>query len=207
MSVDTVLEKIQQKADREILAIQENGQREADALRDGILMRAKAQAAEIAAKAEKQAAGIRSGERLQAGLEARKHTLGAKRAVLDEVYAKCREQLLALPQEQWVRLMEDAVLRSGLTGQIGVSLSPADYDRYHGLFEGPLSLCEAWGKKLSERSGKPCTLHLEGVNDELDGGLYLTGDICDVDASLRTILDDLREKTEAQAAAQLFNNV
>lgn len=205
MSVATVLEKIEQKAEREVLAIRENGQRESDALRDSILARAKAQAAEIAAKAEKQADGIRSGEKLQAGLEARKRTLGAKREVLDEVYAKCHEQLLALTQEQWVRLMENAVLHSGLTGRIGVSLSAADYDRYHSLFEGSGSLCEAWGKKLSERSGTPCTLYLEGANDELDGGLFLTGDICDVDASLRTILNDLREETEAQTAAQLFN--
>ncbi len=207
MSVDTVLQKIEEKAAREVQAIRENGEREAQALRDSVLARAREQAAQIAARAERQAAETRSAEKLQAGLQARKHTLAAKREVLDEVYAACHRQLLDLPQEQWIRLMESALLHSGLTGQIGISLSAQDFERYHALFEGPSSLCASWGSRLTESSGCPCTLRLEGTRDGLDGGMYLTGEICDVDASLRTILEDLREQTEAQVAAQLFGTV
>lgn len=207
MSVDTVLQKIEEKAAGEVNAILENGRREAEALRDSVLTRAKEQAAEIAARAEKQAEGIRAAERLQAGLETRKRTLAAKREVLDEVYEACRRQLLDLPQDQWVRLMEAAVLRSGLTGSIRVFLSPHDEERYRHLFEGPDSLCGPWGDRLSQLSGRPCTLCLEGVRDGLDGGLFLASEICDVDASIQTILTDLREETEAQTAAQLFDSV
>ncbi len=117
---------------------------DAQAQADAILTQAKADAASITAQWEAQAqkesadilsrgerAAVEREQRLEsvAQLEGRKLILAAKQEMLGRAFDQALEQLLSLPEEEYVDLLAALCARAAVTGWEEVLLSPADRDR------------------------------------------------------------------------------
>ena len=111
---------------------------------DGVLARAREEAAETAARYEAQAqaeaaelaaknqrAAAEREERLvsAAQMEARKTLLAAKQELVERAYGLALERLCALPEETYVQVLAELMVRASSTGREEVLLSPGDRER------------------------------------------------------------------------------
>lgn len=201
MGADAILTKIEEKSRNEAEAIRRAGEERAREAAEAIRAEAGKNAEAIRARGEKDAADIRYRERLKSEMECRKNTLAAKRALLDEAFAKAAEELQALDGAAWEALAERLVLEECMTGSVEVCLSRRDTERFGTRMA---ALLPVWEEKLTAARGESCRLRL-GEPVEMQGGLFFRGEICDVDASFGMLLRDVREQKEYEIASLLFN--
>lgn len=192
------IEKITGQIDADI-------QTEIDALMD----QAQAQAAEIAGQYEAQAgqtadavlergraAAAEREERLvsAARLEAKKRILAAKQELVGQAFDQALEQLLALPEEQYIALLADLAAQAAATGREKVAFSQKDRTRY--------------GKQVVTRAndilGEKGHLTLAEGARSIRGGLILEGDRVEVNCSFEALIRARKESDTAQVARILF---
>lgn len=117
---------------------------DAQAQADGILAEARAQAGAIRSDYDRQVqaltqAALEKGrldaaeqeQRLEnlAALEGRKQILAAKQEMLSAAFDKALEQLLDLPEEEYVELLSDLCVKAAVTGREEVLFSQRDRDK------------------------------------------------------------------------------
>ena len=180
-------------------------QKEIDALTE----KAKAEAGEIAARFEAEAkketeALLEQGrrgageheERLvsMARLEAKKQVLAAKQDLVDAAFQSALEQLLKLPEEEYISLLAKLAVNASATGKEQVILSQKDRTRY--------------GKqivtKANELLGKSAHLTLSGETRSIQGGLILAGERMEVNCSFETLVRLQKEGMTGEVAQTLF---
>lgn len=142
----------------------------------------------------KEAAG-----RLQliAELQSRKENLASKRKVLQEAFDRAAEQLEALPQEQWEKLIGRIVLGSDLIGHEKLVVPAKDRPRYE------QGLLAQLNKELKDQ-GREGSLTLSDRTAGFTDGVLIEGETCDYDGSFATLLEDVRTGEEYRVAELLF---
>ena len=115
--IEKITARIQQDASAEMESIRQEAEAQAAKRREEYEAQAKTEA-EKAAESCKQAAQQRL-ERLEgaAEMEAKTKLLAAKQACIDEAFAKAKEQLLTMPEADYVELLAKLAVRSAVTGQ------------------------------------------------------------------------------------------
>ena len=185
--------------------IAEDAAREADA----ILADARRQADEIAARYDQQAQresesilarGRRNAdervERLAsvAQLDARKLELAAKQEMLSKAYDLALEQLVELPDKEYVDLLAGLAVKASTTGREAVIFSQKDRARY-----GKAVVTQA-----NERL-KDGHLTMSEQSRPIKGGLILSDGDVEVNCTFETLVRLLRGEMDREVAKVLFD--
>lgn len=184
MGAEAVIEKIMARATAEAEKIKSDGKAAADERAAKSAAEAQAEREAILAAGRAEADAVRYREKLKAELDVRKNTLGEKRALLDRVYAAVREKLAALPDAEKAELYAKLAASFGMTESVKVYAS-ADM--------------KAFAEANASRWGGVYAGEIKG-----SGAVLLSGERCDADLSLDSVVADLRERTESEAARILF---
>ena len=175
---------------------------------DEILSAAQAQAAEITqscqAQAEREAREIvdrgrrNADERVErlasvAQLEARKMELAAKQEMIAKAFDLAMEQLLDLPESEYVALLASLAAKASVTGKETVILSQKDRTRY--------------GKQVVTQANEKlggAHLTLSEQSRPIKGGLILADGDVEVNCTFETLVRLQKGALEQQVAQVLF---
>ena len=178
---------------------------------DALMDQTRAQAADSAGGYEAQA-GQEAGALLERGraaaaehedrlvstarLEARKQILAAKQELVGQAFDQALEQLLALPEEQYIALLADLAAEAAATGREKVAFSQKDRTRY--------------GKQVVTRAndilGEKGHLTLAEGTRNIRGGIILEGDRVEVNCSFEALIRAQKESETAEVARILFGS-
>lgn len=164
---------------------------------------AQAEVDEIARKAELEAAETEKRRLLTAGIEARKNTLAAKRALLDRAFDEAVAQLCALDDKTYAALVTRLVVAGSETGSEALRVPAAHRDRYTKPFVGGKTQLEALNEALCA-AGKKGALTLDAEPAKFRGGVLLVGPEADIDCSFEALVAAFRDTHEAEVSARLF---
>ena len=183
-------------------------QADAQAQADAILAQAEQQCASIREDYDKKAAELYA-ERIRAGvracqdqadsrqrieqMEARKTVLAVKQEMVEESFNKAREQILALPEEEYVAFLAKLAAKASSTGDEELILNAADRKRV-----GP-AIVAAANKLLGD--GK---LTLSKKTGDFAGGLLLHRGNIEVNCTVELLVELCRGEMAAELAAVLF---
>jgi len=214
---------------------------DAQAEAEQILREAEARAAEIRAGYQAKAAA-ESEEADAAGQEAARHQLQrlessarmdgkkllleTKQACLDDAFAKSREQLLSMSDEEYAAFLAQMAAGAARTGREEIILNRRDYERLGDqvVSKANALLAEANAPALAEdlkgsRAGDllskvvagasaliqgTAMLTLSPETREMEGGLILRDGNVEINCTFETQLRVLRETMAAEVAAILF---
>ena len=197
MSGDKIIQKIEEEAKQDAAAIGAAAQEKARKEKEQILAKAQEQVREIQAKSQVDAKEAAGRLQLIAELQSRKENLASKRKVLQEAFDRAEEQLEALPQEQWEKLIGRIVLEPDLTGREKLVVPTKDRHRYEKGFLDRLN-------KELKAQGRKGSLTLSDKEAEFTDGVLIEGETCDYDGSFATLLEDVRTGEEYRVAELLF---
>lgn len=209
MGAEAILEKIRKNAEEEAAALAKQGEEKAEAAAGKIRADAEAEAAAILENARQRAEELEKRERLMAGLQIRKNTLAARRAVMDEAFSMAGEQLADLPKERWEALITRLLLEAAETGAEIMEIPAADREKYEWTPEGNLPIIgeKSFFKRLNaalKESGREGKLTLADAPANVIGGFRLMGPVYDVDASFDALLSQAREDWEQEIYRILY---
>lgn len=209
MGAEAILEKIRKNAEEEAAALAKQGEEKAEAAAGKIRADAEAEAAAILENARQRAEELEKRERLMAGLQIRKNTLAARRAVMDEAFSMAGEQLADLPKERWEALITRLLLEAAETGAEIMEVPAADREKYEWTPEGNLPIIgeKSFFKRLNaalKESGREGKLTLADAPANVIGGFRLMGPVYDVDASFDALLSQAREDWEQEIYRILY---
>ena len=174
---------------------------------DATLAEARAQAAEITAKYEAQAkaeaedilargkkAAAEREERLvsAAQMEARKVQLAAKQEMLEKAYIQALDKLCALPEEQYVAILADLLVKASSNGKEEAVFSKEDRER----------VGKAAVAKANELSGKQ--LRLSEETQPIRGGFILKDKNVEVNCTFETLVRLQKAETAGAVVKKLF---
>ena len=193
--IENITAKIQADARQEIDAILAEAQAEAAGIMAGYEAQARAEAESVLARGEKAAA--ERAERLasMAQLECRKAVLGAKQEVIEEAFARAREKLLALPQEEYVALLADLAIQAGATGREKLIFSVADRAR----------VGKAVVVAANDKLGGAGNLTLAEETRPITGGFILSDGAVEVNCTFDVLIRLQRGALSGEVAKVLFD--
>ena len=191
--IENITERIKSDAQNEVNQILENAKREADAIEARYAEIAKGDVESILEKGQKSADD--RAVRLQgvAGLEARKMILRTKQEMIDLAFHEAESKLNSLQGEEYVKTLASLATSASQTGKEEIILSSADREKY--------------GKEVTTlantmRAGADNKLSDE--TREIKGGLVLKDGALEVDASFKTIINQLRDSLSGDVAKIFF---
>ena len=190
------LEKITQRIDAdtqaEIDRILGDARDEAGRIAANYRAQADAEAAELAAKNEKAAAEREERLVSAAQMEARKVQLAAKQEMVEKAYIQALDKLCALPEEQYVAILADLLVKASSNGKEEAVFSPEDRER----------VGEAAVAKANELSGKQ--LRLSDETQPIRGGFILKDKNVEVNCTFETLVRLQKAETAGAVAQKLF---
>ena len=194
---------------------------DAQAQADGILAEARAQADAIRSDYDRQVQAL-----TQAALEGRKQILAAKQEMLSAAFDKALEQLLSLPEEEYVELLSDLCVKAAVTGREEVLFSQRDRDKVGKKVVAraneklakqvapklPQELSSSTAGAILDKVVTVGSALLSGtgmltVAEEtrpIQGGFILAGDGVEVNCAFETLVRLSRSQLEREVAAILF---
>ncbi len=164
---------------------------------------AQAEVDAIAARTNAEADETEKRRLLTAGIEARKNTLAAKRALLDEAFAAAVENLCALAPEAYAALVTGLVAAGAETGSEKLCVPAAHRERFEKPYLGGKTMLALCNEAL-EKAGKPGKLTLGADAARFTGGALLAGEETDVDCSFEALVASYRDAHEAEVYSLLF---
>jgi V/A-type H+-transporting ATPase subunit E len=191
--IDKITGRISEDAQREIDAIQSQAKQQADAITARYQAQAQRESGEIVERGRRNA--DERVERLAsvAQLEARKMELAAKQEMIAKAFDQALEQLLELPESEYVALLADLAVKASVTGQEAVILSQKDRTRY--------------GKQVVTQANEKlggAHLTLSEQSRSIKGGLILADGDVEVNCTFETLVRLQRGALEQQVAQVLF---
>ena len=188
MSLDTLKERILSDAAKEAEALLAAAASQAAQIEEEAERTAKEDRAREESEVAVRIRAMEEGSAATVRLESKKSNLKERRRVIDTIYDRALDALLALPEKQSVELLTALLKEYAETGD-EVSLAE-DYP-YPAAAEKAIVKA---GLKLSSSSAK------------IRGGFYLIGKKCNRDISYETLLKADREEHQAELAAKLFKS-
>ena len=194
--IEKITGQIGADVQKEIDALMADAKAKAEETAQRYEAQAKREAEALLERGEKRAAEHEDRLVSTARLEAKKQVLAAKQALVEQAFDQALEQLLALPEQDYMDLLARLAVSAVTTGQEQVALSQKDRARY--------------GKQIVTRAndklGEKGRLTLAGESRPIRGGLILVGDRVEVNCSFETLIRLQKESMTAQVAQILFGN-
>lgn len=192
--IEKITGRIAADAGREIDDINAEARRQADEITARYEAQAQRESEEILARGRRNA--DERVERLAsvAQLDARKLELAAKQEMLSKAYDLALEQLVNLPDKEYVDLLADLAVRASSTGREAVIFSQKDRARY-----GKAVVTQA-----NERL-KDGRLTMSEQSRPIKGGLILSDGDVEVNCTFETLVRLQRGEMDREVAKVLFD--
>ena len=190
--IEKITKRIASDAQAEVDRILGDARDEAGRIAANYRAQADAEAAELAAKNEKAAAEREERLVSAAQMEARKVQLAAKQEMVEKAYIQALDKLCALPEEQYVAILADLLVKASSTGKEEAVFSPEDRER----------VGEAAVAKANELSGKQ--LRLSDETQPIRGGFILKDKNVEVNCTFETLVRLQKAETAGAVAQKLF---
>lgn len=208
MSANTVIQKIQEKAQAQCDEILENGKQKADAAREAILKDGKAKADGILEKAREDAAMLLRAGAQQASLDSKIDCLNYKHELLQKAKSEAKTKLLSYGAAEFcalaIKLSKENIRGEKMRLQVPKADKYTSSSFYKEATGKDGTLLAAMEQAASDAQGAPLTLTLDETAAPIDGGFLLCGETYDMDLSLDALLSDIFEQHEKQIADCLF---
>ena len=130
-------------------------------------------------------------------LEHKKDILTMKRDVLDDVFDKAVDDIAALDDARYLKLMTRLLVECADTGEGGIKIAESDQKRL-----GP-DFIDSANEALKKAAGKGEVQRLKETCDRKGGFIYVNGGM-EIDCSIEAVVALARERIETDAAARLF---
>ena len=190
--IEKITQRIASDAQAEVDRILGDARDEAGRIAANYRAQADAEAAELAAKNEKAAAEREERLVSAAQMEARKVQLAAKQEMVEKSYIQALDKLCALPEEQYVAILADLLVKASSNGKEEAVFSPEDRER----------VGEAAVAKANELSGKQ--LRLSDETQPIRGGFILKDKNVEVNCTFETLVRLQKAETAGAVAQKLF---
>ena len=190
--IEKITQRIASDAQAEVDRILGDARDEAGRIAANYRAQADAEAAELAAKNEKAAAEREERLVSAAQMEARKVQLAAKQEMVEKAYIQALDKLCALPEEQYVAILADLLVKASSNGKEEAVFSPEDRER----------VGEAAVAKANELSGKQ--LRLSEETQPIRGGFILKDKNVEVNCTFETLVRLHKAETAGAVAHKLF---
>lgn len=208
--IENIIARIEKDAQNEINEILARARAEADAISAKYAEIAKNETEAILEKGEKMASDRTLRLQGVAGLDARKMLLKTKQEMIELSFREAEAKLTALTGEDYVETLARLAVKAAQTGNEEIILSASDREKYgkdvvarvNSLLnedEGIARILTAAGKILRGEGIK-----LSSETREISGGLILKDGDLEVDASFKTIVNQMRDTLSGDVAAILF---
>ncbi|MHB1314437.1 MAG: V-type ATP synthase subunit E [Christensenellales bacterium] len=210
MMSKSITDKIIEKAGNEAEQLLEKARRNAEALRNNAILESEEAAARLLDDARARAGDASRRDMLMARLEARKNTLGAKRALLDETFAAVNSELSVLEGEKLEAYVAGSIERSGIAGAFSIRVPGGKEAQYKLQFaqkneqEHHTLVLDKLNSILEKKTGKKYQITLHAAPADCADGFMIIADKYDVDMSLGSLVSQMRDQLEPQLAAILF---
>lgn len=186
---DKILKDAKIEADRIIAEAREESNK--------ILSEAKKQVSEIEKETQRIAENAKRKEMerklAEVRMETRRTLLSEKRKTLDAVFEEAKKKLLSLKKDEYINFITNRIKNEKWDGESTLILSQRDVNRFgENIFDEILRKL-AVGKKIKK----------EVANFE--GGCILKKEKYEFNATIDTILDNLKERLETKLAHLLFD--
>ena len=190
--IEKITQRIASDAQAEVDCILGDARDEAGRIAANYRAQADAEAAELAAKNEKAAAEREERLVSAAQMEARKVQLAAKQEMVEKAYIQALDKLCALPEEQYVAILADLLVKASSNGKEEAVFSQEDRER----------VGEAAVAKANELSGKQ--LRLSDETQPIRGGFILKDKNVEVNCTFETLVRLQKAETAGAVAQKLF---
>ncbi|MDD3242219.1 MAG: V-type ATP synthase subunit E family protein [Eubacteriales bacterium] len=192
--IDNIIQTIQADAQTDAAQAVEAAQQQAAHIRAQADAKIAAQREEALAQARTECEEIAKRARVSADLEKRKDTLAHKQQRIDTVFARVREELAALPQEEYDEMLYRLAVENAQGGEV---LIPCQEGR------GPSAeLVQRVNEALEKAGRKP--LSLSGEERPIFGGFILASGGVEINCSLDAVLRFYRGALAGEVAEMLF---
>ena len=190
--IEKITQRIESDAQAEIDRILGEARDEAARITASYRAQADAEARDLEAKNERAAA--EQEERLvsAAQMKARKVQLAAKQEMVEKAYIQALDKLCALPEEQYVAILADLLVKASSNGKEEAVFSQEDRER----------VGEAAVAKANELSGKQ--LRLSEETQPIRGGFILKDKNVEVNCTFETLVRLQKAETAGAVAQKLF---
>ena len=190
--IEKITQRIASDAQAEIDRILGDAREEAARISANYRAQADAEAQELDAKNERAAA--EQEERLisAAQMKASRLQLAAKQEMVEKAYIQALDKLCALPEEQYVAILADLLVKASSNGKEEAVFSPEDRER----------VGEAAVAKANELSGKQ--LRLSEETQPIRGGFILKDKNVEVNCTFETLVRLQKAETAGAVAQKLF---
>ncbi len=189
MSANTVIQKIEEKADAQCAEILENGKARANELRQSAMSAAETRAADIREAAKAQSELLLRAAAQQAALDNKIDVLNHKHRLLDEARSAAKSALAALPDTERMALLEKYILESIGDGAATLQFSEQDAKLF-----------------IANKRDLGKNVKIGSIEPEMDGGVLVCTAQYDVDLSYDSLLDSIFEQHEKEIADCLFSD-
>lgn len=192
--IEKITGRIAEDAGREIGEINAEARRQADEIMARYEAQAQRESEEILSRGRRNA--DERVERLAsvAQLDARKLELAAKQEMLSKAYDLALEQLVNLPDKEYVDLLADLAVKASSTGREAVIFSQKDRARY-----GKAVVTQA-NEKLGDGH-----LTMSEQSRPIQGGLILSDGDVEVNCTFETLVRLQRGEMDREVAKVLFD--
>ncbi len=200
MSVNSIIEKINEKADLEIKDILADGEKKANELEKSILDKALKEVKNIIDNANDEAKRIKNRQVIISGLEERKARLWAKKKLLNEAFDEALNKLLNLDEISLKKLVKRLVVENCMAGDVVLVVPESNLKIYEDK-----EFLKHLVDEVTEKIKQPVNLEIES-SDKIKGGVLIKGRLYDVDASFEILLDEVRRDFEKEVCQMLFGS-
>ena len=190
--IEKITQRIASEAQAEMDRILGDARDEAGRITASYRAQADAEARELAAKNEK--AASQHEERLvsAAQMEAHKIQLAAKQEMVEKAYIQALDKLCAMPEEQYVAVLADLLVKASSNGKEEAVFSKEDRER----------VGKAAVEKANQLSGKQ--LRLSEETQPIRGGFILKDKNVEVNCTFETLVRLQKAETAGAVVKTLF---
>lgn len=193
-----LIDKILKTAHTEAEEIEKEAMKRAAASENVILKRGTERADAVLKTAEQDAAQEIKTANLMCELEKRKAVLKTKRDIISTVYDKAFDKLCALSTEEKTEFLYSVITKNAPESVITLTVPASEKQIYTPAFIKRLE------DGISERMSAEAKVTLSDTPADFKGGVLMTGEKCDVDASFEQIMSDARDLYENDISEMLF---
>ncbi len=130
----------------------------------------------------------------QATLDMERKLLEEKRNILDNLFLQVEDQIVSLDEDSYIRFLESLIIKDAPSGKSILFVNKRD----HKLFDK--RIIDEMNKKLGKN--KSIGLSPEIIN--IKGGCIIKGSEVEIDDSIHSLVQELREKMEIDIAKKVF---
>ena len=195
--IEKITKQIASEAEAEIAAVLKDAEQRAAQVAEEFARQATAEEEEFLRVGRDNAEQRVQRQARTAQLETKKQILALKQELVSAAYARAKETILALPEEEYVAFLAKQAGEAALTGQEEIILSDADRDRLG------TQILQAANTRAAGR-GLPGELKLSDETRPVSGGLVLRQGNIEVNCTLDKLLEMIRSSLDAEVASVLF---